>query len=102
LEASRGSAHPLQIHYIATDQRADDRHRVIDGAEAADNDDVAVLDECRRLVLTHQHFLAFGSVYTGDRFELHGFSSRTRKSGVSFSVGSAITLVPMAGGSVRL
>src|SRR6185369_12470316 len=84
---------------LAADKRADDRHRMVHCAEAADDDDVAILDKRGGLLLTHQHFLALRAVGACDRFKLHVASSR--KTGVC-SDGSAVTRLPIAGGSARL
>src|SRR6476620_11650454 len=96
LEPRGSSADHREVLHLAADKRTDDRHRMIHSAEAAYDDDVTIFDETGGLVFIHQHFLALGSVGAGNRFELHGVSSRN--TGVSCSDASAVTWLPIAGG----
>src|SRR6516164_2428281 len=69
---------------------------MIHRAKAANDDDVAILNEAGSLLFVHQHFLALGPVGAGNWLEFHGISSRN--TGVSCPDASAITRLPIAGG----
>jgi hypothetical protein len=64
-----------EIFSLAADERADDWHRMVHGAEAPDDHHVAVLDESDRFILSDKHLFARRPIGAGDRIELHHLSS---------------------------
>src|SRR5215831_7250428 len=65
-----------EVFRLAADEGADDRHRMVHRAKTADDDDIAVLDEARGLILFDQHLSALGPIGAGDWVKPHPSSSR--------------------------
>src|SRR6476619_892406 len=73
---------------------------MIDGAEPADNNDIAVLDERGSVFFREKHLLALRAIGAGDRIELHRLLSTTLNTGVSLLLALPTTRALIAGGSM--
>src|SRR5262245_45008653 len=71
LESSGRGPNHGQVLHLATDERADDRHRMVHRTETADDDDITVFNEACGLILSGQHLSALGPIGASDWVKLH-------------------------------
>ena len=95
-----------QVPHLATDERTDDGHRMVHGAESSDDDDIAIPDEGGGFFVGHQHLLARRPIGARDRFQFHVFVPGRLNNAASFSLTLPTTLSTtrelIGGGSLRV